>query len=282
MKKPAAFTLVRKFDLGTQTPGRAKSQTDAIRLAREGSFAKRKADVVGVLSDTRALARLAKVRRVGVLDMGAWIGGVPTLLERLNAAQSLFTIFEVQAPMPGGLLKTPVGMAEWAAEQLGKPLSKSDRDEMEPHVIANEFFTAAEDIRNHFGLDLIVGMTPAMIAGFQADGEIFWNHFSAVTDKTILLSTADLRRFAEAAHRPFEAGVGALMVATLLVAVNRKLGYHEDTGCIFDYNGSRVSLVTTLKLMRIDVQCLRAMTTEQADAAISMLTVLKRMKRRAR
>ncbi|MGB5081205.1 MAG: hypothetical protein WBO23_10735 [Burkholderiales bacterium] len=340
MKKPATFTLVRKFDFGT--PVRSRARTGA--FPSTGSYAKPKIGSVGdsilnyaqaeqvvlksvkaspkltkvfvnldpqfkkalissfvtipakaaksrarakpsvstgVISVARELARLEKVRRVGVLDMGAWIGGLPTLIERLNAAQPLFTIFEVQAPIPGGLLKTPAGMAEWAVEHLGKQLSKRERDALERHVIANEFFAAAEDIRTHLGLDFIVGMTPAMVAGVQSDGSIYWNHFSSVFDKTILLSTADLRQFAEDAGRPFEAGVGALLVAALQIAVNRKLGYHEDTGCIFDYNGMRATLVTTFKQMRIDAQCLHNMTPEQRDAATSMLAVLKRMKRRA-
>jgi len=342
MKKPGTFTLVRKFDFGTQTSVSVKTRTGTLQSADSrtkykmagasapilnyaqaeqavltsvkalpglakafvnlnprfkkalvGSFvsvlakaAKQRAVAKpsvspDVISVTRELARQDKVRRVGVLDMGAWIGGMPALLERLNAAQPLFTIFEVQAPVPGGLLKTPVGMAEWASEHLRKPLSKRERDSLERHVIANDFFVAAEDIRRHLGLDLIVGMTPAMVAGIEANGTIFWNHFSAVLGKTILVSTADLRQFAETAGRSFEAGVGALLVAALMIAVNRKLEYHEDTGCVFDYNRNRVSLINTLKQMHIDARCLHQMTQEQRDVATNMLTVLKRMKRRA-
>ena len=237
---------------------------------------------IKVASITRELGRAKKVRRVGILDLGAWIGGLPLLLKRLNAAQSPFVMFEIQAPLPGGMLKTPEGMLNWAAVQLGEPLSKAERNQMEPQMVANEFFAAAEDIRKSMGLDLIVGMTPAMVAGVDHDGGIYWNHFSSLSGKTILLSTADLRHFAEKAGRSFEAAVGAILLASLLVAVNSKLEYHDDTGCLFDYNGSRVSLIKTLKEMQIEKSCLAVMTAEQRTAAHAMLKVLKALRRRSK
>ncbi|BAK77239.1 hypothetical protein NH8B_2425 [Pseudogulbenkiania sp. NH8B] len=123
-------------------------------------------------------------------------------------------------------------------------------------------------------------MTPALVAGIEPGNGIYWNHFSSVFANTILLSTADLRLFAERAGRPYEAGVGVLLVAALLVSVNDKLGYHDDTGCLFDYNGSRESLVTTIERMHIDSQCLEKMTFDQRDAVTKMLATLKRFKRK--
>lgn len=235
-----------------------------------------------VMSITRDLARHKMVRRVGVLDMGNWIGDLPTLLDRLNAAQPLFTIFEVQAPIPSGLIKTPEGMSEWAASHLNRSLGKKERAGLEQQMIANDFFVAAEDIRKAMGLDLIVGMTPAMVAGVSHDGGIYWNNISSVLDKTILLSTADMRQWAEKAGRPFEAAIGAALVSTLLIATNEELGYHQDTGCLFDYNDSRISFVNTLKTLKIEDCCLARMTQEQIEAALSMLSVLRRMKRKSK
>ena len=234
-----------------------------------------------LISVTRDLARLEKVHRVGLLDMGAWIGGLPTLLERLNAAQSMFTIFEVQAPLPGGLLKTSRGMAEWVADHraTGKKTGNTD-EHFPPHVVFEDFLSAAESIRKDMGLDYIVGLTPALVAGVEPDGSLYLNHFSSVLGDTILLSTTDLRQFTEEANRPFEVGVGALLLAALLVAVNDKLDYHDDTGCLFDYNDSRVSLVPALRQLSIDEQCLLKMTQGQREAASQMLGVLRRMKRR--
>ena len=234
-----------------------------------------------VISVTRDLARLDKVHRVGLLDMGAWIGGLPTLLERLNEAQSMFTIFEVQAPLPGGLLKTSRGMAEWVADHRATQKIRNRDEHFAPHVVFEDFLSAAESIRKGMGLDYIVGLTPALVAGVEPDGSVYLNHFSSVLGDTILLSTTDLRQFTEDANRPFEVGVGALLVAALLVAVNDKLEYHDDTGCLFDYNDNRASLIPALRQLSIDEQCLHKMTQGQREAATNMLGVLRRMKRRA-
>jgi hypothetical protein len=262
-------TLVTTFREEPRATGRPKARSK-LKSAQRSSVA----------TITWELGRTKNVRRVGVLDLGAWIGGLPSLLEMLNAAQTPFTIFEIQAPIPGGMLKTPEGMNEWAEARLGKPLSMTERSRMERQIVADEFFAAAEDIRTSMGLDLLVGMSPAMVAGID-DGGIYWNHFGSVSGKTILLSTADLRLYAEKAGRPFEAAVGALLVSALLVAVNGNLGYHDDTGCLFDYNESRVSLIDSLKAMQIEDSCLAVMTAEQRTAALAMLKVLKAMKRRS-
>jgi hypothetical protein len=95
----------------------------------------------------------------------------------------------------------------------------------------------------------------------------------------ILLSTADLRDFSAQAGRSFEVGVGMLLVAALLISLNERLGYHAvDTGCIFDYNASRVSLVDSLRAMMIDKQCQDKMPIEQKTAALAMLSALKGVK----
>jgi len=218
--------------------------------------------------------------RVGLLDMGVWIGGLPDLLVKLNDVQSLFTLFEVQAPVPGGLIKTSEGMYDWCDEKLGRRMRRSSANPLQQHMIADEFYTVAEDIRAGMGLDLIVGLTPALIGGTEPDGSIFYNHFGCVREQCILLSTADLREFAEEARRPFEAAVGALLMPALLIALNPELGYDEDNDCLFDYNGDRITLVETLKAMRIDDHCLGEMNDEQQTAALAMLKAIKSMRRR--
>ena len=261
------------------SPSFRKALDSSVRSTKKGVQSIHPLESESVVKIIRELARQKGVFRVGVLDMGSWIGKLPILLEKLNAAQSLFTIFEIQAPIPGGLIKTPEGMAEWASEHLNKPLTKEERDEFSEHMIANKFFDAAEDIRKDedIDVDFIVGITASMVA-YISSNTVYWNHFSAVHGKTILISAADLRRFSEQAERPFEAAIGALLVSSLLIAVNDKLDYHDDSGCLFDYNGSRVSLVNTIKNLHIEGKCLDKMTSEQREAAISMLSSLKRMR----
>jgi hypothetical protein len=227
----------------------------------------------------KELARNDKVFRVGILDLGAWIGKLPIFLEKINAVQSLFTIFEIQAPIPGGLLKTPDGMAEWAYEHLKRELSDIERNEIGQNLIADDFFIAGEHICEKMGLDFIVGITPAMVAGTSGN-RIYWNHFSSVLSRAILLSTANLRQFADQAGRPFEAAIGVLLVPSLLIAINESLHYHDNSGCLFDYNGDRVSIVETIKTMQIEESCLEKMTSEQQAFAENILKTLKRMRSR--
>jgi Cu/Ag efflux pump CusA len=91
-----------------------------------------------------------------------------------------------------------------------------------PQTIQEEFFEAGESIRSAMGVDCLIGITPALIAGRNRDG-IFWNHFASAQSKLILLSTADLGDFSAQAGRRFEAGVGMLLVAALLVSRNEHL-----------------------------------------------------------
>lgn len=220
----------------------------------------------------RDVTRQSKVHRVGVLDLAAWVSGLPNLLERLNAAQPQFTFFEVQAPLPAGLRKT----ASWYEKEMAFKLGPKDRKELERQFYANDFFKAGENLRKHFGLDFLVGITPAMIAGI-ADGELYWNHFSSSKGPVLLISTAELREFSGRAERPFEAFVGHLLTAQLLVAMNSRLAFHEDRGCLFDYNQSRVSIIKGVANPAIEPECLQRIDPKNRDAARAFVNVLRRI-----
>lgn len=232
-------------------------------------------DLTTVVNDLQAAQ---SVVRVGVLDLGAWLGGLPALIEKLNKAQPLYSLFELLTPIPGGLIKTQKGFGAWAQKHLGAGADAAQFQDLAPQMIEEDFFEAAESIRVAMGVDCLIGITPALIAG-QNHTEIFWNHFASAQHKLILLSTADLRDFSVKAGRPFEAAVGMLLVAALLVSRNERVCYHKvDTGCIFDYNSSRVSLVDSLRAMMIDNKCQEKMPIEQRAAALAMVSALKGMK----
>ncbi|MEO8673157.1 MAG: hypothetical protein ABI411_17715 [Tahibacter sp.] len=227
---------------------------------------------------THELSRTTRVERIGMLDLGAWVAGLPDLLSRLNAAQDPYTLFEINAPVPAGLRKTAEGMLAWMMSH-GITRSKAQRAKVEPHVIADEFFTVAGDIRTGMGLDMVVGLTPAMVAG-DSGGEIYWNHYCSVSDGTALVSTADLREFAIKAGRPFEAAVGLLMVGAVLVRFNASLEYHANRGCVLDYNEDRVSLIDVIRDPKICPECAEKLDPIQKVAASEMLKVLRKMKRK--
>lgn len=243
----------------------------------------RDAKVIATASDnikkiTEKLAREENVLRVGIVDMGAWIGQLPKLLERLNAAQTTFTIFEVMAPIPAGLVKTIDGFTDWAKLKMqSEDIDFGDDRPTSSQIIFDDFVIAAEDIRKGMGLDLLIGLTPHMLGG-TAEQIVFANHFSATEGASSLISTADLREFSALAGRPFEAGIGMLLIATLFVTIT-PVGYHNiNTGCIFDYNSDRISLIDSIRAMQIDNGCQSIMEPKQVKTAKSMLTTLKRMR----
>ena len=230
---------------------------------------------------TEDLARGERVLRVGVLDFGTYMAGLPTLMERLNKAQSMFTLFDILSPLPSGLVKNPSGFRYWVKDKNAGSLRKLKVAGALPQIIFDDFYTAADNIRRGMGLDIFVGLTPYRVAGLDNDGKPYWDHFGCTLGKVILVSTDDIRRYAAEANRPFEVGAGMLLVASLFTSVNEALGYHTvDTGCIFDYNADRDTLTTCIANLTIDDHCLAQMTTEEAKAAKGMLTVMKRMRRR--
>lgn len=302
MKRLRPFTLIERRNVTPITPERSASKAKAARgvtrgferalfstfgpaLPQKASHSKskraksktkkaRENQIDVVLKD---LSRRKKVLRVGVLDMGAWIGKLPSLIESINGAQSLFTLFEVQAALPAGLRRTPDGLVKWLEQESGERVSRSERNSIAgDHVLVDEFLVAADATRKFLSLDYLIGVTPAFVAG--VDDEFYWNHFSAHEGRCILVSVADVRKFALEAGRPFEVGVAVLIVTAILVATTAALEFHDDTGCVFDYNESRVSLVETIRELQIDDQCKKRLKRREFEALLEIIQALKKQK----
>jgi hypothetical protein len=218
-------------------------------------------------------------KTIGILDLGAWLSGLPKLSKVLSDAQTLFTFVEIQAPVPAGLLKQSSVIEKWASEKASKPLSKAQKESLTGNVIADEFFRVSDDFRESMRVDYIVGVCSARIADIT-DGEPEWNLFSTASQDghSLLVSVADLREFASKAKRPFEAVLGANIVAQLLAMIDEDTGYHDDIGCIFDYNEKRESIVSSMKTISICDECRKAMKSTLRDAAVAMANALKKMK----
>jgi hypothetical protein len=219
------------------------------------------------------LERQLDVVRVGIWDLDAHVGALPRMIEALNASQPAFTFFEVQASIPAGLVSAPAKVVRWASENA--VISGKDRREMRDNVIADDFYRHAERVMVDLSLDYLIGLTPKMVAG-EDDDEIFWNHFSSFQKRLILASVYELPRFANEAGRPYEALVGGLVVAQLLVAIDYPaLGFHDNRGCLFDYNEDRVSIVRVAKRPRIEANCLKKIRTVYRAAAVSLIDALR-------
>lgn len=219
------------------------------------------------------LQRQPEVVRVGIWDLDALVGALPRIVEALNVAQPAFTFFEVQATIPAGLVSAPARVVRWATKAA--TLGEKERREVANNVIADDFYRHAGTVRTDLGLDYLVGLTPSMVAG-EDEKEIFWNHFSAYQERLILASTYELAKFAREASRPFEALVGGVVVAQLLVAMHYpELGFHADRGCLFDYNADRITLVRAAKRARIEPACLKKIRPTYRAAAAALVTALR-------
>jgi len=216
------------------------------------------------------LSRRPKVRTVGFWDIGSSAGFFPQVILRLNEAQDAFTFFDIVASTPAGMISRPERVARWAEDALGRPPGESFDD----NIIDEDFVSRAGPIRKEIGVEHLIGLVPSMIAGKEGD-EVYWNHFSiAIGSRLMLVSTYQLREFAARAEKPFEVAVAVVALASLLVGIAPRLVFHEDRGCLFDYNGSRVSLTETVRNPRIEATCMRLIPEQYRAAARAFVDVL--------
>lgn len=226
----------------------------------------------------RALGELRRqpyVVTIGIWDLGARIGFLPRVIETLNQAQPAFAFFEVQAAIPAGMISRPERIVAWAQECLGRKLTQTDRADIQNNVIANEFYIHAESIRQDLGIAYLAGITPSMVAE-EDDAQVYWNLFASFHKRTLLISTYDLRRFANQAGRPFEAAVAGVLIAELLVALHYpRLGFHSDTGCLFDDNQDRASIVSSIRDARIEDTCLTRIAPKYRESVAALVEALR-------
>lgn len=215
---------------------------------------------------------------VGILDLGAWVSRLPELLKVMNNSQDRLVFLELQTSVPAGLIKTKEPLTLWAREHLGRPLRKEESDELMRNMLADEFYYFGESVRAQNKLDVLIGLTPAMIA-FADTGGPKWNYYAAGQEQVSVVSTCDLREYSAKAGRPYEAAIGMLVAAQVL-ALRNDMDYHTDTrGCIFDFNDNRVDIVESIRGMRIDPECVKHFKDEdEAKAALRLVAALARMK----
>ncbi|WP_407792314.1 hypothetical protein [Pigmentiphaga litoralis] len=215
---------------------------------------------------------------VGILDLGAWVSRLPDLLKVMNKSQDALVFLEVQTPVPAGLIKMKEPLARWAEKLLGRSLKEEESKDLMRNMLADEFYFFGESVREQNKLDVLVGLTPAMIA-FEENGAPRWNYFTAGNGDVSVVSTCDLREFSRQAGRPYEAAIGMLIAAQVLASRN-DMKYHDETrGCIFDFNDERTELVDSIRGMHIDAECMKHFKgMDEAQNAKNLIAALARMK----
>ena len=231
-----------------------------------------------------------KVYRVGIWDINSLAGDMALVTSTLNQAQSRIRFFEVSEAVPSGLVSDKARLLAWLAERKRK-VSAAEKREIEENTIADDFYPHAQKLRHQMGLDYIVGLTYSMIA-LDVDGHAEFNYFAgpftrridigfAAVDKKhrreLLVSTYELRQYAEKAGRSLEAALGGVLLSILLAAMNSQLRYHDHTGCLFDFNEDRDSIVDSIRAAQIEPECLRKIRPGLREASEAMVAALRNL-----
>lgn len=227
---------------------------------------------------TEDLNHSGKSKAIGIWGLRAWVGGLPHIIEHLNRAQSALTFFEVQAAIPSGLVQSAERVAFRANKLLRRKLKPAELKEIRDAVVDIDFFPNAHKVRKTLGVDYLIALTGAAIAGEIEDkaGHTFHTDFFFSYDKHVcLVSTEGLREYARVAKRPFEMAAAYVAVGGLLAAMNHKVDIHDrSAGCLFDYNYDRSKIVVGLKKPLIEVCCLKDIKEENRETAQSLVHAL--------
>lgn len=243
------------------------------------------ADVVGNAPSQQTIERLnsaieelkpgKKVLVVGLWDLNALVSGLIPLVQRLNAVQERFAFFNVIAAVPAGLISDKARVAAWFKEQgPHMRLTPAELATVEDRTIAADFYPQGNKVRKEMGLNYLVGITSSAIVD-EDDYEISWDLFSTEGGRILLVSSNGLRDYAAQAGKPFEAAVAFVAIAELLAVLSPKVEYHEDRGCIFDYNLNRDSIVLGLRNPTIEPACLKLIPPRLQEAALALVEVLR-------
>jgi hypothetical protein len=229
---------------------------------------------------TRSLTSERPVITAGIWDLNSGTPETAQAIALLNEPQKRIAFFPVRAPIQAGLISDPERVRAWL-RGLNVKLQQKERLEVEANTIADDFYPQAESVLRDTGLDYMVGVTGSEIA-FQVGEDVTWNYFTTGRRRTLLVSTQGLRTYAKRARRPVEVAIAIMILAELLVRINPKLDYHDETrGCLFDFNADRDSIVEGIKRCGVDEECLAKMRADFRQPTLDILKGLKSYKRSA-
>jgi hypothetical protein len=246
--------------------------------SRQGLPTQEILDTLGYAAES--LTSEKAVVTAGIWDLNSGTPETARAIALLNGPQMKMAFFPVRAPIQAGLISDPERVRAWLRSSDIK-LLPTERSEVEANTIADDFFPQAESVRRGTGLDYLVGVTGSAIA-FQVGEQVTWNYFTTGKGRTLLVSTQGLRSYAASARRPVEVAIAIMILADLLVRINPKLGYHDDTtGCLFDFNCDRDSIVKGIKRCGVDETCLAKMHDDFRQPTLDILKGLKSYRRSA-
>jgi hypothetical protein len=229
-----------------------------------------------------------RMLRVTVWDVGARVPFLQDVVDRLQDAQTEIEWSTMQAAVPGGLVSTRAKVHTWANQvrkERGKRIKGKGQLQKinDKTIIDSEFFAVAERVRKRFGLDALAGITPAWIAGKDHKGRPCFDYLSSGEGKhLVLVSTEELPGIAKRARKTVEGAVMTLVLAQVLANRASKLEFHDDIGCLFDYNEEREHFRYTLRHLAMDHDdCIEKMPSGLRQATEKMVAALNNYQRRS-
>lgn len=223
---------------------------------------------------SRIEASPARVR-VGIWDLDATAGALPTLLDRIDECQQRFSFSSVEAPFPTGLTSPGVGVAADWHRRTGQWM---DPEHAGLNVAARPIFEAAGPVLEKLPIEWLVVVVKSMIADTTQE-ESWLNLFATSSGNVILISTYEVREYAAEAKRSFEAAVFGIALSALLAAMVPQIEYQsKSTGSIFDFCENRADIVKSIRAPHIDAENRKVLPGDLLEPVARMLEVLEHYK----
>lgn len=213
---------------------------------------------------------------IGLWDLGAWLAGeLYDLVKELNNIQDSFNFYVIKAAVPSGIISHPQLTLKWYDKNRLIDQKEVDLKYFNNNLISNYYYPIAEKIRKKVNVDFIFGISPSMVAGIDDEGA-FYNHFSSFEKNTILGSSYQLRDYSIETKIPFKNFLVCIIVSQLLTAMfYPKIGYHLDSGCLFDYDKRRVLIKNKAKDLKIEDTCMNLIPDPYRQSTTKILDYYK-------
>src|SRR3569832_285311 len=146
-------------------------------------------------------------------------------------------------------------LEEAGAWKPARSSHRQGRKKIPDNLFVSELLPIAAKVKKDLGYDLLVSITPLMIA-FEEDDSLYYNYFSYSEDRIVFVSTYGTREYAAQAKRPFEAAIASMMLGQMLADLSDKLDFHTETrGCLFDFNEKRFTIAESFRELKIGDDC---------------------------
>lgn len=217
---------------------------------------------------------------VGMVDLGSRVIKLPSLITLMNSVQAQVGFVELRITVPSGMVKSPAHLQAWIAEHRTKLLSDDELRKLQPNLVLEDFYYFAEAARARNRVDMLVGISPDMLAHLCDDGTPEWNFHADGAVNICVISTHNLREYAAEARRPVEAAIGMLIVGQVFTTRNSHLEYHKETrGCVFDRNDVESEVVESIRGMRIEETCMMSFDDAgDGEAAVQIVEALRKLR----